>query len=390
MFRREIKLPKKLSFFLFGARSTGKSTLLSDALPQDRTVTFNLLERQVEDEFLADPKALYRRVLSLTKEIETVVIDEVQKVPRLLDTVHDLIETHKVPQRFILTGSSARKLKAGASNLLGGRAAVRHLFPLTSFEMGTQFNLEEALHFGTLPQIWTVKTQEEKADLLRAYASIYIKEEVWAEQIVRKLEPFRRFLEVAAQHSGKIINAASIAKDAQTNDKSVHNWLEVLQDTLIGFYLEPFHTSLRKQLKLSSKFYFFDVGVARALAGQLSIPVVRGTSYFGDLFEALVISELRARCHYLQNDFQLHFLRTKSDVEIDLVVKRPGKPLAFIEIKSTDHLKDAHMAALTGFVKDFPDADFMVWSCDSNEKTFGPIKAYQWQKGIQVLLGHLQ
>ena len=181
---------------------------MRETLDPRSSVVFNLLERPVEDLFLADTDAFARKVLVLDPSMTTVVVDEVQKIPRLLDAIHNLIETHKVPQRFVLTGSSARKLRAGAANLLGGRAAVRHLFPLTSFEIGAEFDIQSALSFGTLPQIWTTQDPAEKADLLRAYSSVYLKEEVWAEQLIRKLEPFRRFLEVAAQ-----IEKLSIVED---------------------------------------------------------------------------------------------------------------------------------------------------------------------------------
>jgi uncharacterized protein len=386
LINRHIKLPKKLSFFLFGARGTGKTTLLKQELNLGSTLILNLLDQDLENELASNSKALYERVLALNASVETVVINEIQKIPRLLDSVHNLMELHQVPQRFVLTGSSARKLKAGAANLLGGRAAVRNLYPFTYQEIENEFDLNTALSFGTLPKIWNSDSNEERKDLLKAYGNIYLKEEIWAEHLIRKLEPFRRFLEVAAQQSGKILNASAIAKDSQNNDKSVLNWFSILEDTLIGFHLESFHTSVRKQLKNSPKFYFFDTGVARALAGHLSLNPTPSTSYYGDLFESFIISQFKTMCEYASNDYKMYFLRTKSNVEIDLVVVRPGKPNAFVEIKSTQNIRHEHTLSLQNFESDFPSGEFFVLSQDKVEKVFGKVRAIHWSKGLEMLL----
>lgn len=271
MFHRSVKIPKSRSFFLFGARGTGKSTLIRSQFAPDTSLLINLLDLDQEEQFSRDPMALERQVLAVSPKITHVVIDEIQKIPKLLDVVHHLMETHKVPQSFILTGSSTRKLKAGSANLLAGRAALRNLFPLLREELGSVFEIEVALRWGTLPKVWNTRDEEERRDILRSYAQLYVKEEVWAEQLVRQLDPFRRFLEIAALNSGKIVNYSNIARDVGVDIKTVQSWYSVVEDTLLGFYLDSFHTSARKQLLLSPKFYFFDTGVARALAQMLNV-----------------------------------------------------------------------------------------------------------------------
>lgn len=326
--------------------------------------------------------ALEREVLALPKAITHVVIDEIQKIPELLDVVHNLIETHKVPQVFVLTGSSARKLKAGGANLLAGRAAVRTIFPLTSKELGDRFDIDTALTWGTLPLIWNTDEAEERSDVLRAYATTYLKEEIWSEQIIRNLSPFRRFLEVTAAQSGKIVNYSKIARDVGVDIKTVQAWYEVLQDTLVGFYLDAYHSSVRKQLRQAPKFYFFDTGVTRALAHMLNVTPAPRTSYYGDLFEQFVITELRSRSHYENLDYQMSYLMTKSHKEVDLIVKRPGKPLALIEIKSTREVTADDFAVLEHFGPEFPEAELFLWSQDKTPQKKGRINALHWRDGV--------
>lgn len=314
-----------------------------------------------------------------------MVVDEIQKVPRLLEAVHNLIETHRVPQQFVMTGSSARKLKSGGANLLAGRASLRHLFPLTSRELETAFDLDQALRFGSLPQAWNYAKAEDRNDYLRAYAHAYLREEIRAEQVVRNLEPFRRFLEVAAQGSGKILNHARIARDVGSDPKTIQAWYCVLEDTFLGFHVDAFDSSVRKQLRQAPKFYLFDLGATRAMAHLLNVPPTPGSSYYGELFEQLVVCELRARNAYEQLDWRFSYLRTKAGLEVDLVIQRPGRPLALVEIKSTSEVRGDHVAALSTFQKDFPGADFFVLSRDPNPKRFGSIRALPWETGIAEL-----
>jgi predicted AAA+ superfamily ATPase len=385
MFQRLVKIPKSSSFFLFGARGTGKSTLLRLHFPQESSLWLNLLDLDIEARLARDPMRLQREVLSLPPSVQHIVIDEVQKLPKLLDVVHDLMETHKVIKQFVLTGSSARKLKAGGANLLAGRAALRHLFPLTREEIGATFEEQAVLRWGTLPRIWNTQDEQEREDFLRSYAHAYLKEEIWGEQIVRQLDPFRRFLEVAARQSGKTLNHSKIARDVGVDVKTVQSWYRVLEDTLIGFHLDAYHSSVRKQLRQAPKFYFFDVGVTRALAQMLRVIPADQTSYFGDLFEQHVVCEINARNQYHQLDYKLSYLQAKSGLEIDLVIDRPGQPPALVEIKSTTTVTQDDVRSLELFANDFPDSDLFILSRDKKSQRFGRICALHWQEGIHEI-----
>lgn len=384
MFHRIIHIPKNKHCFLFGARGTGKSTWLEQCFSKEQSIWINLLEPETEEAYTLDPSRLIRVVLALEPSVTHVILDEIQKVPKLLDVVHLLIEHYGVPQYFILTGSSARKLKAGGANLLAGRAIVRHLFPLFEEEIWPTLDIESVLRWGTLPRI--VNSQpEERDDDLRAYALTYLKEEVFVEQLVRKLDPFRRFLQVAASANGKTVNYANIARDVGVDNKTVQSYFSILEDTLIGFFLENWHTSVRKRLTQAPKFYFFDCGVARVLAQHLRIIPMPGTSYFGELFEQHVLREIVHRNACLNLDLQLGYIRTDRDVEIDCVIQRPGKPLALIEIKSTTRVTEENARALKLFLNDFPDAEFYLLSRDPTPQAFGKIQALPWLLGIEKL-----
>jgi len=260
------------SCFLFGARGTGKTTLLHALFDSTSTMFIDLLDPEEEDNFGRHPNLLEERIKAAPKTIQRVVIDEIQKVPKLLNLVHKLIESTSVI--FVLTGSSSRKLKRGASNLLAGRAFVQTIFPFTSIELGVRFDLLKALKWGTLPALSNLNTDLKKERFLRSYALTYIKEEIQEEQIIRKLDPFRQFLEIAAQSNGKIINYAKIAQDVGVDTDTVISYFSILQDTLIGYLIHPYHTSIRKRQRKNPKFYFFDTGVKRALQRTLRDAVI--------------------------------------------------------------------------------------------------------------------
>lgn len=380
MFLRFVKFSLQHSFFLFGPRGTGKSTLLKKRFQPSQCLWLDLLESSVEDRFSRNPGDLYAIVKALPKEVLYVVVDEIQKVPKLLDEVHRLIEeTDKI---FILTGSSARKLKHGGANLLAGRAFVYHLYALSCFELGERFELEMALHWGTLPKMFNLEDDTSRSAFLRSYADTYLKEEIWNEQVIRKLPPFRRFLEVAAQCNGKIINYANIARDVGVDDKTIKEYFIILEDTMIGFFLEPFHNSFRKRLVEKPKFYFFDPGVVRSLARRLSVPLTVKTSAYGEAFEHFVLLEFVRLGSYFQPDYRFSFLRTVSDVEIDLIVERPGKPLLCIEIKSSDTVSEGDIGAFIKLTEDIPNCEAIVLSQDRFMKRFGSVTCYPWKQGI--------
>ena len=313
-----------------------------------------------------------------------MIIDEIQKIPKLLDEVHRLIEQPGNKKIFILTGSSARKLKAGGANLLGGRAFLRNLFPLIPQELGDHFSLEDSIRWGTLPKIFALDSGDLKRDYLDSYSQLYLKEEVWAEQLVRNLLPFRKFLEIAAINFGKIVNLANIARDVGVDPKTVQSYYSILEDTLLGFHLEAYHSSVRKRLRQAPKFYFFDNGVSRALARMQSVEPKEGTSYFGDLFEQFLVNAFHMTSGYEKRDYRFSYLMSASGAEIDLVIERPGRPLALVEIKSTELVREDHLRGLENFASDFADADLFLLSRDTKPKSFGRINALPWQRFVEI------
>lgn len=379
---RRIQKPSKInSFFLFGARGTGKTTLLQEAFPTTDLLWIDLLKDADEERYGRTPDELSH---TLAKNHYTrVIIDEIQKAPKLLDIVHLEMEKRKDIQ-FVLTGSSARKLKRGAANLLAGRAFTCNLYPLTHIELGSHFSLKDALEFGTLPKLLSYSAREDKNDFLRSYVKTYLKEEIQVEQLVRNLNPFRNFLEIAAQSNGKILNYSRIAQDVHVDDKSVANYFSILEETLIGFFLAPFHRSIRKQQRESPKFYFFDPGVVRALNGTLRVELLPQTFAFGDAFEHWVILECYRLNDYYKLDYKLSYLRTKDGVEIDLIVQRPDKEDLLIEIKSATHIKREHVSHLKSFRQDWgAPCTAEVWSLDSIEKEIDGVGCLHWTAGLQ-------
>lgn len=381
MIPRILRLPHTQSFFLFGARNTGKSTLLKHVFAEN-CFWIDLLDPVIEEQYARDPNKLKAQVLALPEEVTHIVIDEVQKIPKLLDVVHYLIENSD--KKFVMSGSSARKLKRGGANLLAGRAGVFHLFPFSYIELDTEFDLSVALHWGFLPSIYHSQTNEEKTVFLQAYANVYLKEEIWSEQFIRNLDPFRRFLEVSAQSNGKVINYSNIAKDVGVDDKTVKNYYSILEDTLLGFFLEPFHSSFRKRLNSKPKFYFFDVGIVRALARQLSLPVHEGTSYYGDIFESLIIIECIKLAKYFKSEYRFSYLSTKDNAEVDLVVERPGKPILFIEIKSAAEVSEHKLSRFKKIVQDFGDCEAVCIANTDRAAIYGNIKVLPWQEALQT------
>jgi len=240
MIRRLLIPLKSNSFFLFGARGTGKSTLINTLFQDDPLLEINLLDPTVFEQATLALNDMTARIESAIESGKWVFIDEIQKAPKLLDVAQYMMDKKKA--KFILTGSSARKLKRGGANLLAGRAYSYNLHPLTSFELGELFDLDQYLSFGGLPRVWNIKTPEERVLYLRSYVTTYLKEEIAEEQIVRKLEPFARFLPIAAQSSGKIINYNNISKDVGVSDQTVKTYFQILEDTLLGFFL-PAHSN---------------------------------------------------------------------------------------------------------------------------------------------------
>ncbi|MBI2335611.1 MAG: ATP-binding protein [Deltaproteobacteria bacterium] len=384
MFNRIINPSKDNSFFIFGARGTGKSTWLEWKFESVPHLYIDLLNLDEEERLAKDPNALLAQVKGLDQKTRWIVIDEIQKLPKLLDVVHLCIEKHK--KLFALTGSSARKLKRGAANLLAGRAFVYHLFPLTHVELGSEFLLPDILRWGSLAKIFQLSATQDKIRFLRTYAQTYLKEEIVAEQIIRKLDPFRLFLEIAAQQNGEIVNFSNIAHDVGVDTVTVQSYFQILEDTLIGFLLHPFHQSIRKRQRTNPKFYFFDLGVKRALEGSLTVDILKGTYGYGKTFEHFVMAEAYRLNAYHEKDYRFSYLRTKDDAEIDLIIERPGLPLVIVEIKSAERVDSRDIRTLSLFKKDMgKNVEAYCLSCDPIPKKIDDIHLLPWQIGLSEI-----
>lgn len=378
MFKRLINPIISDSFFLFGARGTGKTTFLKEFFASQQVAWFDLLDPSDEDLFLRKPQEFAARLAGLGAG-SWVVIDEIQKVPKLLNIVHRLIEERKL--KFALTGSSARRLKQKGINLLAGRAFTNYCFPLTHLELGNQFSLPDILKWGSLPRVLDLQEPLAKSAYLRSYALNYVTTEVQAEQWVRNIEPFRRFLPIAAQMNGKILNYAKIARDVGVDTSTIISYFDILEDTLLGFRLEGFHESVRKRQSQKPKFYIFDLGVKRAMEQTLTVELLPQTFAFGDAFEHLVICENIRLNAYQSRDYSFSYLRTKDDVEVDLIIDRPGKKRVLVEIKSSDQISIEDCKSLINISKGL-DAISVLLSRDPNPKSFENVRCLPWQDGL--------
>ncbi|MDZ4785964.1 MAG: AAA family ATPase [bacterium] len=383
MFRRHLNISKKRSFFLFGARATGKTTLLQSLFKENEVTVIDLLDAEILAKLQAYPQEFLPMVQTAIKARKTIIVDEIQKVPALLDYVHQLIQKEKAV--FGLTGSSARKLKRGSANMLAGRASVYKLYPLLYSEIGESFNIETALNWGTLPEVWTLDETGERSRLLQAYAETYVQEEVVAEQLVRNLPPFRRFLQVAAQMNSKVINASKIAADISTDPSNVKNYFEILEDTLLGFRLDAYHGSIRKRQRQSPKFYWFDTGVVRAIQRHLDMPVTSSTSYYGELFESFIINQIKTILEYSGKQFRLSFLLTKDGAEIDLIVERAGSKTLCIEIKSGTVVRREDFTNLRKLAADIPNSLSLCVYNGSQRLQYDQVKVLPWQEALQSI-----
>jgi uncharacterized protein len=379
-FKRVLSLPEEDSIILFGPRGVGKSTLLKKQFDPTKCLWINLLLAAEEDRYLRNPDTLAAEVLAMPEDHHHIVIDEIQKVPKLLDIVHDLIEnTTKI---FVLSGSSARKLKKTLSNLLAGRAFVFNLSALTFEEMGESFDLQSALTWGMLPKICQFHKDAQRANYLKSYSHTYLKEEVWAEQFIRELGPFRYFLEVASQCNGNIINFSKISRDVGVDYKTVENYYSILEDTLLGFFLQSYDGSFRKQISKAPKFYLFDTGVTRALSRMLSVPVREKTNYYGDLFEQFIVCEIKKFINYYKDEYRITYICTKEGQEIDVIVQRPGQETLLIEIKSSNDVQPEQLKALANLKDEIPNNIAICFSRDKNKKAYGAITVWPWRDGI--------
>jgi uncharacterized protein len=345
--RRLFTAPKN-SYFLFGPRGTGKSTWLRKSFPD--AIYIDLLDHEVFLKYLAGPERL-GAVISGSSQAKMVIVDEIQKVPSLLDEIHRLMEVdHGKRVQFILTGSSARKLKQSGTDLLAGRAVLKTLHPFMAAELGLSFQFARSLELGMLP---LVLNSAEPIETLKSYASLYLREEVQAEGLVRNAGNFARFLEAMSFSHASLLNTSQVARECQVNRKTVEGFVDILEDLLLGFRLQAFTKRAQRKLVEHSKFYYMDAGVFRSLRpkGPLDSPEEIG----GACLEGLVAQHLKAWIAYSKGENALYFWRTKAGLEVDFIVYGEDTFLA-IEVKRSRTVSKKDIRSLRAFREDYPQA----------------------------------
>ena len=352
--------PPKESYFLFGPRGTGKSTWLMHHYP--KAVRIDLLLGEEERLFGSYPERI--RALALSSEPGTVLIlDEVQRVPRLFPEIHAIIEL-KLNIQIIMTGSSTRKLRRSVSDLLGGRALMRQMGPFLASELGTEFSLEKALKTGLIPLIWMSENPSER---LRDYLHLYLREEVQAEGLVRQIGDFSRFLEVASFSHGALWTTADISRESSVKRATVDNYLQILEDLFLAFTLPVFSRRSKRKLISHHKFYFFDVGVYRHLRPR---GILDNTAEIEGLaLEGLVAQHLRSWVISQKEPHTLSFWRTQTQLEVDFVIYGPRGFWA-IEVKRSPHLGSDDVRALTAFKEEYPEAQCLIVTQCKRADTF--------------------
>lgn len=369
MFKRRLVLPQPGSetFFLWGPRQTGKSTLLRETYGQAHWI--DLLKADEFRRYLARPELLRQELEAEPPgPHRQVVIDEIQKVPALLDEVHWLIENRGV--HFALCGSSARKLRRGSANLLGGRAFRYELHGLTAAELGREFDLDRMLNHGWLPRIYQASQPRR---MLEAYVSDYLKEEIAAEGLVRNLPVFSAFLDAAALSDGEVVNFSNVARDCGVSSHTTKSHFEILVDTLLGRWLPAYRKRPKRRVVAAPKFYFADVGVVNHLARRGEL--VAGSELYGKAFESWVFHELSAFRSYQGRDWDLAYWRLVSGIEVDFIV---GDMQAAIEVKSSERITDTHLKGLRSLTGDHPKVGRKLVVCREP-------RARRTDDGIEIL-----
>src|SRR3989344_1133845 len=373
MLKRQIDLPQNTSFFLFGPRGTGKSYLIKDLYPNSTYI--DLLESETYRRLLAKPERI-AEYLTLPKELP-VIIDEIQRVPNLLNEVHRLIENEKY--QFVITGSNARKLKTTHANLLAGRALKYNLYPLTMSEIGENVNLKKVLQYGLLPTIYDSEKKIDLAKYLESYVEVYLEEEILQEGLTRNLGNFSRFLEVASFSQAQQLNVSEVARVASINRKMAESYFKILYDLLIAYELPVFKKRAKRNLVSQNKFYFFDIGVYSTIKPRGFLDKVENEE--GLLYESLVLQELIATNSYLDSKYEISYWRTKSGVEVDFVLYGKEK-LIGIEVKRKDFISKNDLKGLKSFKQDYPSANLYIFYGGSKTLNLNGIKVIPLKKAL--------
>lgn len=376
MYSRILEKPLKnnYSFFLFGPRGTGKTSWLKNTVPNGLYI--DLLNQEIFFNLLKNPHQIEEMI---PKDFqEWIIIDEVQKIPDLLNEVHRLIESCNY--KFILTGSSTRTLKRKGVNLLAGRALYYKMYPLTAIELGEQFNLEQSLKFGQLPIVHTQKVSPK--DYLKTYIYVYLQEEVMQEGLTRNAGAFAKFLQIASFSQGSVLNITAISREVGIERKTVEDYFQITEDLLLSTRLSVFTKRAKRKTVAHQKFYYFDVGVYRALRpmGPFDQPEVAE----GPLLESLVLQELQAINHYYEFDYDIYFWRTIDKLEVDFILYGP-KGLIGIEVKRSKKINPSDLKPLKAFQEEYPSAKLYIFYGGSHNLYFDNIQAIPITQALQTL-----
>ena len=374
-FKRLLKLPLSgsSSIFLFGPRGTGKTAWIRENLPS--SIYIDLLDFNNYNQFLANPSRLENIIPE--NYLGWVVIDEIQRVPELLNEVHRLIESKKI--RFLLTGSSARRLRKLGTNLLAGRALTYYMHPLTIQEIGSSFDLNHAVEYGLLP---SAVTHEDAKKYLESYVQTYVREEVLQEGLTRNIGAFSRFLEAASFSQGNILNISEIARELGLNRLLVGNYFSILEDLLLAKQIMPFSYRAKRKIISHGKFYFFDTGVYRILrpTGLLDSP----EEIDGAALETIFLQSLQAINDYLELGYKINFWRTQAGNEVDFVLYGP-KGLHAFEIKRSKQINSSSLKGLKSFLEDYPQAKAYIVYLGKNKEHYGNIEALPFEDALRDL-----
>ena len=362
MYHRVFNIEEQLDegMFLFGARQVGKSTLLKERFPH--AIYYDLLKSNVRRRLKRNPET-FREALASKPAGTLVIVDEIQKVPDLLDEVHWLMVNKGL--FFILSGSSARKLKRSGANTLGGRAEPRTLFPLVWPEVD-DFEIDRAVQNGMIPRHYMVA---DATDRIEGYVDVYLKEEIQEEALVQDIDVFSRFMEVAAISDGEMINYENIASDCGIAAKTVKAYFQILKDTLIGYEIPAYRKVIKRRLVQAPRFYYFDVGLTNYLLGRNSLK--RGTVDYGHAFEHYVIQEIIAYKGYSRSREIISYWHTYTHIEVDVII---GDAKVAVEIKSCEEVKTKHKSGLKAFKEEHPDARLILVSLDPISRIFDDIE----------------
>ncbi len=359
------------SLFLWGARQTGKSTLLKELFPN--ALLFDLLKSDVFERYQKSPFQFRETILAITQET-VVIVDEIQKIPSLLDEIHWLMVNNK--NRFILSGSSPRKIIRSGTNLLGGRAIRYELYPLIQSEI-PDFDLLKALNNGLLPKHYL---SDNPKKLISAYIGNYLRDEIIAEAKIRNINAFTKFLDAAAFSNGEMVNYTNVASDCGVSATTVKEYFQILEDTLIGRFVPSFQKKPKRKVIVAPKFYYFDIGIANYLLKRGKIEF--GSEAFGNAFEHFIYQELYAHSNYSGQEYAISYWRTTSQIEVDFVL---GDHEVALEIKATNNVQSRHLKGLKNFSEEYSVKKLIIISNDPLERIIGNVNVMPWKIFLECL-----